>query len=106
MKVSRTDVDIVLRQLMEQMQLLDEQILGQLQSIVNLVQQGAWQGAGANRFVDEIQQSYVTDASRIREGCQLTVNSILRSLELLDAADTHAVSLATDLDDLIRQIYI
>lgn len=104
MKISRNNADVVVRQLTEQMQILDEQVIGRIQRSIATIESGVWQGAGSEQFVGELQQSLLQDAIRLRESCQLTINSILRSLEMLDAADTHALTLAKGLDDLVRQI--
>ncbi len=104
MKITRSNVDVVLRQLTDQMQVLDEQVLGRVQAMVTTIEAGAWQGGGSERFVNEMQQTYLRDAARLRESCQLTINSIMRSLEMMDSADTHSITLARGLDDLIRQI--
>lgn len=104
MKTTRANVEMVIKQLSEQAQLIEEQVQAQAQGTVNTIGSGVWYGGGAERFVEEVQTSFVPDAQRIIESCNLTIQSIMRALELLDEADTRTMTMAAGLEDLIRQI--
>ncbi|MGB1250288.1 MAG: hypothetical protein ACPG8W_06620 [Candidatus Promineifilaceae bacterium] len=104
MKTNRANVEMVIKQLSEQARLIEEQIQAQAQGTVNTIQSGMWRGNGADRFVEEIQTTYIPDATRVVESCQLAINSIIRAIELLDEADTRTMTMASGLEDLIRQI--
>ena len=104
MKTTRANVEMVLKQLSEQAQIIEEQVQTQAQATVNTIGGGVWYGHGADRFVEEVQTTFIPDTTRIIDSCQLTINSIMRALELLDEADTRSMTIAAALDDLIQQI--
>ena len=104
MKTTRANVEMVLKQLSEQAQIIEEQIQTQAQGTVSTIGSGVWRGDGANRFMEEVQTTFIPDALRIMESCQLTINSIMRAVELLDEADTRSMMMAAGLEDLIQQV--
>ena len=104
MKTNRANIEMVIKQLSEQAKIIEEQVQTQAQTTVSTVNSGVWRGSGADRFVEEVQTTFLPDAARIIESCQLTINSIMRAMELLDEADTRTMTMASGLDDLIRQI--
>ena len=95
----------VVSQLTQQLNIVREQALAPLRSMVQAVVGGMWRGDGAVAFVDELSSLMIPGVGRVGDDIQLYNRNLQHAVEIIDNADRQVTSMANSLGDIFAAVY-
>ncbi|MCB0210684.1 MAG: hypothetical protein KDJ52_15195 [Anaerolineae bacterium] len=87
MRLARKLLENALGQLTKQFNVIEEQVLKPLNTIVDIVSGGAWIGEGANAFMDEVKSLAIPKITDIGAKIQDTKNKVIKAEDTIVQAD-------------------
>jgi len=104
-KIAKQVVNSVRQQIMGQTSLLDMAVKAPIQAMVKQVVGGEWKGEGADAFVEECNKMFIPGTDNVMTIFRTMDSGIGRALDIMEAADAKATSIANDLDGIFRGIF-
>jgi uncharacterized protein YukE len=106
LRIARAVVQNVRSTVNQQVNLVQEAVYKQIQTMVSNVSNGdIWKGDGANRFVEEMQQEVLPSLNNLTQSFLNHHNAISKAEEVMFRADATAARMAGALVDEYRNIY-
>jgi WXG100 family type VII secretion target len=105
LRIARAVVQNVRNIITQQVNLVQEAIYKQIQTMVTNVINGNWKGDGARRFTEEMQQEVLPAINNLTQSFTQHHNSISKAEEVMFQADASAARLASSLVEIYRGIY-
>jgi len=104
-KLAKKVVNMVRRQLMQQVDLLDSAVQAPIQAIVSQVTGGIWTGRGADAFVEACTKLAIPGTEGIKSDFRTMEAGLGKAVEVMDTADAKATGVFRDLGDTFRGIF-
>jgi uncharacterized protein YukE len=104
-RFARKVVQSVMSQLMQQLNIVQEQALSPMRSMVQQVMGGIWVGDGANAFVDEVSSLMIPGVGRVAENITMMHKNIQHACDVIDQADAAVQGKVNGLADIFGGIY-
>jgi hypothetical protein len=98
-------VQTVMGQFTQQLNVVAEQALNPLQSVVQIVTGGAWRGVGADAFVQEVSSLAIPGVGIVGEQIRTFQNNLHRASEIMIQADNQANQAVQGLGDIFDKIF-
>jgi len=87
LRLARRVVENVMSQLMQNLNVVEEQSLNPMRTMVQSVVDGIWTGNGANAFVDEVSNMMIPGVGQVMDNIQRTHDNISHAVNVIDRAD-------------------
>ncbi len=104
-RFARQVVNSVVSQLGQQLNVVQDQAMAPLRSMVQAVVGGMWIGDGADAYVDELSSLMIPGVGRVMDDIQIYSKNLQRATEVMDAADRQVTSIANSLGDVFSNIF-
>jgi hypothetical protein len=105
LRIARRTVEDVRSRIEAQLRILEEQVHTPMQQMVTATQGGStWIGKGADAFTQEVSSLYVPGAGRIQDSLRVSMNSLIRAVATVDAADRRASGHVINLSEMCRAV--
>ena len=104
LRFARAVVQSVMSQLMGQLNVVQEQALAPIRSIIQQVVGGMWIGEGANAFVEELSTIMIPGVGAVMQNISWLNTGLQRASDLITAADDECLPLVSEAADLFGSI--
>lgn len=105
LRIARQAVEDVRSRIEAQLRILEEQVHTPMQQMVAATQSGStWAGKGAYAFTQEVSSLYVPGAGRIQDSLLSSLDSLIRAVDTVDAADRRASGNVINLSEMFRAV--
>lgn len=101
-KIAKTVVQGVMGQLMQQENLVQTAVRAPIMAMVSEVTSGMWVGEGADAFVEQCSNMFIPGADNISSSIKSMSSGIGQALDIMEAADKKATSLASELTNVFK----
>jgi len=98
-------VQSVQQQFTQQLNVVSEQVMNPLQGIVQTVTGGAWQGVGADAFVQEVSSLAIPGVGVVGDQIRAFQGNLQKASEIMIQADQQAQSAVQNLGDVFDKIF-
>jgi len=105
LRFARQVVQNVMSQLTQQVQVIEEQAMTPMRTMIQAVTNGIWIGEGANAFVEEVSSMFIPGIGRVSETINVVNKNLDNAIQIMDQADQEVTSLVNSLGDLFGGIY-
>ena len=103
-RLARAILNSVITQLNQQFDVVEDQALAPLRSMVQSVVGGMWKGAGANAFVDEVSSLMIPGIGVVGQNITTVNKNIQRAIDVIDQADAQVTAQVKNLEDVFGRI--
>ncbi|NJN66785.1 MAG: hypothetical protein HC884_08745 [Chloroflexaceae bacterium] len=86
-RMARSAVESALSQLMQQLNVVEEQALAPMRTMVQSVVGGIWIGEGANAFVEEVSSLVIPGVGEVGENITTMHTNVSSARDIIDRAD-------------------
>jgi hypothetical protein len=104
-RLARRILQSVLSQLTQQLNIVRDQALSPMRTMVQQVVGGIWIGDGANAFVEEVSSLMVPGVGQVMDHITFLSTNLQRASDIIDAADKRVQGMANSLGDTFGSIY-
>lgn len=102
-RLARQILENVLSQLTQQLNVVQDQALSPMRTMIQMVTDGIWRGEGANAFVDEVSSLMIPGVGRVADEITSMSNNLQYARDVIDRADEEVNSLVgSRLDDVFN----
>ncbi len=105
LRFARQVVANVLSQLTQQLNIVQNQALQPMRTMIQQVTGGVWVGDGANAFVQEVSSLMIPGVGKVGENITTMQRNLNRAIEVMDRADQQVNSMVRGLSDVFNGIY-
>lgn len=104
-RLAKRILQSVLGQLMQQLNIVQEQALNPMRTIVQAVTGGAWIGEGANAFVEEVSSLMIPGVGKVCDNITFVHSNLQRANDVMERADQEVRNKVNSLSDIFGSIY-
>jgi uncharacterized protein YukE len=104
-RLARKVLQGVLSQLAQQLNVVEEQALSPMRSMVEAVTGGVWRGQGATAFVDQVSSIMIPGVGQVGQNISTVSKNIQFAVDVMDRADETVNNKVNALADLFDGIY-
>ncbi len=104
-RFARQMVQSVMSGLMQQLNIVEEQALNPLKTIVQSVVGGVWRGKGADAFVEEVSSLAIPGVGQVMDQVRTFHGNLQRATEIMDQADADANRLVQGIADTFGNVF-
>jgi predicted ribosome-associated RNA-binding protein Tma20 len=105
LRFARQVVANVLSQLTQQLNIVQNQALQPMRTMIQQVTGGVWVGDGANAFVQEVSSLMIPGVGKVGENITTMQRNLNRAIEVMDRADQQVNGMVRGLSDVFNGIY-
>lgn len=105
LRFARQVVANVLSQLTQQLNIVQQQALQPMRTMIQQVTGGVWVGDGANAFVQEVSSLMIPGVGKVGENITTMQRNLNRAIEVMDRADQQVNNMVRGLADVFNGIY-
>lgn len=105
LRFARQVVANVLSQLTQQLNIVQNQALQPMRTMIQQVTGGVWVGDGANAFVQEVSSLMIPGVGKVGENITTMQRNLNRAIEVMDRADQQVNNMVRGLADVFNGIY-
>jgi hypothetical protein len=105
LRFARAVVENVLRDVLGQVNVVDNLIQQTIRSYINTIVGGAWQGTAADEFVQKVEQVVAQQGFPMRDMISDINTRMLRAIDVVDQADNQASNAVSTLSDVFKGIF-
>lgn len=105
LRFARQVVANVLSQLTQQLNIVQNQAMQPMRTMIQQVTGGVWVGDGANAFVQEVSSLMIPGVGKVGENITTMQRNLNRAIEVMDRADQQVNSMVRGLSDVFNGIY-
>jgi hypothetical protein len=104
-RFARKVVQGILSQLMQQFNIVQEQALSPMRSMIQQVMGGVWVGEGADAFVEEVSGLMIPGVGRVADNINIMHTNLQHACDVIDQADAVVQGKINGLADIFDAIY-
>ncbi len=104
-RLARKVVESVSRQLMQQFNIVQDQALSPMRTMIDQVVGGVWIGDGADAFVEEVSSIMIPHVGRVGDNISNLNKKLGSAVDIVDRADEQVNSAVNALTDTFGGIY-
>lgn len=104
-RLARAILNSVITQLNQQFDVVEDQALTPLRTMVQAVTGGIWKGKGADAFVDEVSSLMIPGVGVVGQNITTVNKNIQRAVDVMDRADSQVNTMVNSLGDIFGNIY-
>jgi hypothetical protein len=104
-RLARKVVQGVMSQLMQQLNVVQDQALAPMRTMVQAVVGGIWIGEGANAFVEEVSSLMIPGVGQVMDNITFIHKGLQHATDTIDQADSQVNSKVNGLADVFDAIY-
>jgi len=105
LRLARQVVENVMREVLNQVNVVDNLIQQTIRSYIQSVVGGVWQGTAADEFVQKVEQVVAQQGFPMRDMIQNISTSITNAMDAVDRTDQNARGVVDSLADTFKQVY-
>lgn len=105
MRLARAILNSVMVQLTQQFDIVEDQALNPMRTMVQAVTGGMWRGAGADAFVNEVSSLMIPGVGVVGENITTINNNIQNAIDVMDRADSQVTSMVNGLGDVFDAVF-
>lgn len=102
---ARQVAENILREVLGQVNIVDNLIQQTVRSYIQAVVGGAWQGTAADEFVNKVEQIVAQQGFPMRDMVQNLHTSVTNAMDTIDRTDKNARSVVDSLVDTFNQVF-
>lgn len=105
LRFARQVVENVMRDILGQMNIVDNLIQQTVRSYIQTVVGGAWQGSAADEFVQKVERVVAQQGFPMRDMIGDVNSRLNHAIEVIDQADSNAHNVVSTLSDVFKGIF-